>query len=402
MSENHFTKKRIIYQSSGVVRNANMMDFLLICLAVQALFIAYQVIELRNLKKANRKARGKILSVVQKNQKLIHALYLKLEGLTQSHSLPTALLGISFADETGIILDVKRVSFSSPTPAYNASIGFAEGNYHLFFRYDLPLDAEHSSFISNIGSIQLDNDLNPLEQTFYKVHTHSAFSEDPRFFQHEARNFLVYSDLAGDQNCRSIHLAAINLKDKQLDSITALYRTFGKTEKNWTPFSHQGDIHFVYDIEQHQIISLPDPKQNNLFSFPKASCNTPVWSNQWGILRGGTPAIFLNGEYLSFFHSSFEDDKGILWYVMGAYTFAAFSPFKLTRISPHPLLFKGIYDTPHRSCANPKIRSLYPSGLILRHYDGKESIVVSCGENDSGIKLITLDKTALLASMKSL
>ncbi len=63
------------------------------------------------------------------------------------------------------------------------------------------------------------------------------------------------------------------------------------------------------------------------------------------------------------FIALFEDAKGVLWYVMGAYTFKSSSPFSLTRISPHPILFEGIYETPHQPLAHPKVRVIYPVGL---------------------------------------
>ena len=85
---------------------------------------------------------------------------------------------------------------------------------------------------------------------------------------------------------------------------------------------------------------------------------------------------------------------------MGAYTFTSSSPFKITRISPYPILFKGVYDTPHQVFANSKVRSIYPAGFICEHREGKELIHVSCGENDSGMKIISMDKNALLASLK--
>jgi hypothetical protein len=123
---------------------------------------------------------------------------------------------------------------------------------------------------------------------------------------------------------------------------------------------------------------------------------------KWGIPRGGTPAILIDGEYLSFFHSSFEDEKGIIWYIMGAYTFASVPPFQMTRISPCPFLFKGIYSTPHGEIANPKIRSIYPAGLIYERRDGRDVIAVSCGENDSAIKIISMDKQALFSSLQTI
>ena len=38
---------------------------------------------------------------------------------------------------------------------------------------------------------------------------------------------------------------------------------------------------------------------------------------------------------LGFFHSWFKDEKELVWYVMGAYTFDAHFPFSLTGISKY-------------------------------------------------------------------
>jgi hypothetical protein len=86
---------------------------------------------------------------------------------------------------------------------------------------------------------------------------------------------------------------------------------------------------------------------------------------------------------------------------MGAYTFAASFPFPITRISPYPILFKNIYQAPHSSLANPKVRAIYPAGLLHEKRAGKDTISVSCGENDSCIKIVTMDKSALFASLKN-
>ncbi|OGN56345.1 MAG: hypothetical protein A3D96_05475 [Chlamydiae bacterium RIFCSPHIGHO2_12_FULL_44_59] len=373
---------------------------LLFFFAIQFFLAIYQVIKLHNLTKANRKTREKKLSILRKNERLLHTAYLSVENFTKSRSLPPSLSNLPLAEKEGIVLDVKIFHFPLFTPPYNASIGISEGRHYLFFRYDFPLFGHGFPFsISNIGSVQLDQDLNPLEKTFCKIRTNSPFSEDPRFFQHGKENYLIYSDIhSHSKDVRGLRIGALNLKEQKLDYITPLHHQFQKVEKNWTPFSHSGKIHFVYEIGRQKILSLSDPQKDSLESFPSLLFSSSSWSSRWGILRGGTPALLVEKEYLSFFHSSFEDHLGIIWYVMGAFTFEAFPPFKMTRISPYPILFKGIYDTLHQPMANPKVRSIYPAGFVLK--DERDSLLVSCGENDSGIKLVTLSKDKLLASLQ--
>jgi hypothetical protein len=102
---------------------------------------------------------------------------------------------------------------------------------------------------------------------------------------------------------------------------------------------------------------------------------------------------------LAFFHSAFEDTKGIKWYVMGAYTFEASPPFRMTRISPYPILFQNIYETEILHSAHPGVRSLYPVGFVCERREEGDVIHVSCGENDSVVKIITMAKDCLLESL---
>ncbi len=379
------------------------MEIIALFIAVQILFMVYQWISFRNLKSSIGKAQNKSLSLARKNETLLHSLYASLENRKQNRMLPFPLANIPFADEAGIILSVKKVEVPSVLAPYNASIGPMEDGYLLFFRYDTPSFGNNQiPFFSNVGCIQLDRDFEPLEKEFSKIETNSPFSEDARFFQNDGRYFLVYNDLTSPSvGQRGIRIGAIDLDKRRLEYVTALSSSSTKMEKNWTPFSHQDKIHFLYTINPQKTFVLPNP-QENLLHTPHASPLAILdWSNKWGPLRGGTPAILVDGEYLAFFHTSYEDHKGILWYIMGAYTFAASSPFKITRISPYPILFEGIYETAHQTIANPKVRSIYPAGISCEHREGRDLIHVSCGENDSAIKIISMDKDALLASLKS-
>ena len=122
----------------------------------------------------------------------------------------------------------------------------------------------------------------------------------------------------------------------------------------------------------------------------------------WGPLRGGTQAQLVDGQYLGFFHSYFIDSRKVAWYLMGAYTFEAEPPFRITGISPYPILFDGIYETEPKntSCLDKYI--IYPAGFVTEERDGKKVIQVTCGENDSAIKVVSFDQEQLLKSLKKI
>jgi hypothetical protein len=85
---------------------------------------------------------------------------------------------------------------------------------------------------------------------------------------------------------------------------------------------------------------------------------------------------------------------------MGAYTFNAAPPFNLTGISKYPILFKEIYETPFANTACIEKRVIFPSGFVLENQNGRELIQLACGENDCGIKIVTIDKENLLKSLQ--
>ena len=376
------------------------MKMIFVIFITQLLIILYLSIKFRNLKRSLCQTQYKSLSAIRKTQTLIQELHLSFEKLFEIRQLPLVIAQIPFADEKGIIRSVKTINIPAVPAPYNASIIEKGSGYLLFFRFDIPtIGKDHPPFFSSIGCINLDRDFKPTEKTFSKIKTNSNFSEDARIFQNGNRSFLVYNDLISDsKNRRGIRIASIDLDKKSLDFITSLSLPTSRAEKNWTPFSLEGEIHFLYSINPQKIFKVPNPEKNFMSSISLSTVSKLDWPDIWGTLRGGTPAKLVDGEYLAFFHSSFEDYRGIVWYIMGAYTFESSYPFRITRISPHPILFNGIYDTAHKNTANPNIRSIYPAGFIV---DG-DLIHVSCGENDSAVKIITMDKKNLLLSLKQI
>ncbi len=123
-------------------------------------------------------------------------------------------------------------------------------------------------------------------------------------------------------------------------------------EKNWVPFDYEGSLLLSYSLTPHKVF-LPVPGTNYCATF--CISDTPVpW--QWGELRGGTTALPIGDQYLAFFHSvrfmesAHSQGKTVPHYFMGAYTFQGEPPFRLTAISPEPIVapvFMQAASKPH-------------------------------------------------------
>lgn len=310
--------------------------------------------------------------------------------------------------QSDVLLGVKEIEIRNAFAPYNASIIEYEDGYLLFFRYDLVPHMYFNKIHTFIGYAKLDQDFNQTQEEFIKLDTGSEFSEDPRVIDLNGDLYLVYNDLIEkDSKRRGIHLSKVDLENNQLETKTLIDPGFQPIEKNWSPFvrtsqSKNHKIFFQYNVSHpRQLLTLDHPTSPNAFKLSQESlCMDDIpWLKAWGKPLGGTPARLVGEEYLSFFHSKFKDRDGIVWYVMGAYTFEAKSPYRVTKVSPHPILYKGIYDVEYRNTAEPKGCIIFPSGFAFSVLHGREVIHLSCGENDSATKILTFDKEFLLETL---
>jgi predicted GH43/DUF377 family glycosyl hydrolase len=321
---------------------------------------------------------------------------------------PVELRNIPYADETGVLLDVKTISIRGVTAPYNASIAENENGYSLFFRYDI-LDYKcPRPFFSYIGAVELDPQFNQTEKEFVTLDTGSDFSEDPRILKTDRGLFLLYNDMLspGETDKRIQRMASLDAKNYKANYINSLDLHFQFVEKNWTPFEHDSEIHIEYYLTPRKIMKMVDPKRGELIHLTSPThpgLDKFRWPDSvWGAPRGGTPSIKIDDQYVGFFHTSFRDASGIIWYLMGAYTFDAAPPFAIRGLSQYPILFNGIFETPPMNTANPMVRCIFPCGLVAGKKEGKEVLYVSCGENDSNVKILTFDKEALLKSLRKI
>jgi predicted GH43/DUF377 family glycosyl hydrolase len=325
--------------------------------------------------------------------------------------LPPCLTNLPLAENLGILSKVTEVNIRGVLAPYNPSLIETQDGYDLFFRYDiLNSITNHSPYTPQIGVIHLNRQFQQDGREFRNIEICGTCAEDPRVIAIGDQLYL-FCNIADSDNprFRNMHLVNIDKSSLEINYETSLDMNLRWVEKNWSPFEYidsdsQSHLFLEYQITPRKILELRNPQINSLDSLilpREISYLSLAWTSRWGEPRGGTPLKKVGEEYLGFFHSSFTHDN-LIWYVMGAYTFEAQPPFRITGISQYPILFEGIFETPHLNTATPTKRVIFPSGFVVEKQHDRELIHVSCGENDSSVKILTFDKKNLLKSMNRL
>ena len=307
--------------------------------------------------------------------------------------------------EYNIVLETKQIHVKDCPEAFNPSMIEFQDGYLLVFRY-MPNRSLH--WISYLGIVRLDQNFNPIGETqFLNTRVRNtkvpSQSEDPRLFSCKGRLFVTYNDNAevtapayGER--RDIYLAELYYDDDSFflaPSVKLYYEEFYQVQfcqKNWIPFVWNDSLLLSYTIHPHEVI------QANLNTGNCYRLYETLGSINWGfgILRGSTPALLIDGQYLAFFHSGAYTSSLASWgwnmwyYFMGAYTFSAEPPFELTQISPVPISGEGFYTT-----SGYEKRVIFPSGFVAKD----NRIYVSYGRDDREMWVATLDKEALMNSL---
>lgn len=368
--------------------------------ATLLLLVSSGFIFIKQIKQMKKKHK-QISKVVEQ----MHYMGAQSKNVLGHASIPLQLSNVVFGDDAGIVLNTQSVCIDNVT-GYNPTLVKTANGYDLFFRYDvLSPKSIVSPFFSYIGVVRLDTSFKQVEGSFKRLDLQTKYAEDPRIVEVGDQLYLFYNDTA--LKGRSMSLANIDKDSHRVNFTTRLDMNLRHVEKNWSPLEYIDEenaphLFVEYSIHPRKILHLPNPKENDLHNVlleREDAFLSLLWPGKWGEIRGGTPAKKIGDEYLGFFHSSFKDENGLLWFTMGAYTFEATPPFRLTGISKHPILFKNMFDTPATHTAPTDKRVIYPGGFVYDTTDGKERIHVACGENDCGIKLVTMDLKKLKKSL---
>lgn len=327
---------------------------------------------------------------------------------------------VNLDDRTqAFVLETQKIEIPGHPNAFNPSIVHWRGELLISFR-ELPLPDEafpcsiQSSSLSGIGlqflheDFSLDGEAHMLKLPGCLVNGKlESRAEDARLFTIDGRLYILYSDNLNEIITEGgfrmlVGELDFNGKNFFLKSLELINNFPGQSpklrEKNWVPFDYKGAMMLAYHIKPH-IIFYPNLDGSGSAEDFATTASNVNW--KWGELRGGTPALRMGNQYLSFFHSCIETvtehSKGekILHYFMGAYTFEKHPPFQLTQISQNPIFGKKFYEGKEYVYYWKPVRVVFPCGFI---YDN-EYIWVSYGRQDHEIWIVKLDRQGLLESL---
>lgn len=300
-----------------------------------------------------------------------------------------------------LFLFTKELKFKDFPKSHNPSLIQSDLGLILTFRYCPDL---LKPWMSYTGIVILNDQLEPISQP-QLINTRPTYSltssqtEDARIFSFQGDLYLTYNDNMENMNPnglerRDIFIAPLHYIEGEfkIDKPIKLYHQkdyFSRMwQKNWTPFEWNGHLLISYSFNPHEVL-YPNLVTGECISLYKTSI-APLWL--FGEMRGGTPALLIDGEYLGFFHSSVvmescvSNKQKIHHYFMGAYTFSAEPPFNITRITPTPLLDKNFYTQ-----SEYEKRVIFPAGFIV----SGPHIYLAYGKDDQEIWITKINKKAL-------
>lgn len=247
------------------------------------------------------------------------------------------------------------------------------------------LDADMQPVVSSNVLLDLYSDLTSPETGF--KFTEGYHVEDPRLFIFNDELYLSYTD--------GYQMAQAKIDPKTLQAVESFYiekPEENRTEKNWTFFEYDRKLYSIYDINSHTIFEMQGSQWEQKYQTPHEN----FWN--YGELRGGTSPILHKGEYIAFFHSAKgELKKGVMHrqYFMGAYTFEAKPPFRITSMTPKPII-AGEYMEPSVPRLSTKIFVVFPAGVIRK----EDKFLVSFGYNDFENRIVEVSDELLRGQMR--
>lgn len=166
-------------------------------------------------------------------------------------------------------------------------------------------------------------------------------AEDPRLLIHDGAVHVFYVGVAGGTKITRTNVMYARLnRDLLVEHVFApRYTQRRPLEKNWSPFSHDGELLAVYSVAPHRIVRLSGDKVELLHETP----NPASWAG--GEMRGGAPPVRVGDEYRHFMHDRVTV-AGVPTYRTGLYCFEAKAPFRVTRSVTEPILGANTQDKP--------------------------------------------------------
>ena len=303
------------------------------------------------------------------------------------------------------VLETKQIKIPGYQDAFNPSIVRWKGELLMCFRIRDPITLSSDQ----IGLVTLDEDFNPkgsptVLQRNREFLLRPSRAQDPRLIIINENLFVVYSNIIelNGQPVRRMFSGQIQFNNSGFiveAPEPLLYFTDenpNRPEKNWVPFEYDKIMLMAYSIQPHRVL-LPWPSVGYCETVGDTLGNFK-WN--WGTIRGGTPALKVDNNYLAFFHSlkgivSVQSNEVMMThYFIGAYTFDPEPPFAVNAVSPHPIVGNSFYQGPMYKTWKP-LRVVFPGGYVF----DENFIWIVYGRQDHESWVVKLDKNKLLESL---
>lgn len=239
-------------------------------------------------------------------------------------------------------------------------------------------------------------------------HVFNRLQEDPRLLsRHDGSLTIVYtakeSLFKPPKQCYC-HLT-LDSKNQVIVSDSVLLDNHGldPNQKNWIPFEYNKELYFIQTVNPLHILRHTTTDTNRVGQLTTVY-HSPTelhlpWMNEYGVhIRGGTPAVLVNGYYLAFFHTvaQLQRRNTLRTYFMGAIAFCPTPPFSIRAVSTHPILQEKFYNGPW---VEPR-RTDYVMFAIGLFKEDSEHILISFGHQDKHAYLARFSIPELYESME--
>lgn len=145
-----------------------------------------------------------------------------------------------------------------------------------------------------------------------------------------------------------------------------------RMQKNWIGWGFEGRLILTYSGSPHINIEVNE-KSEVVKEYRSEQDLSSVW--KFGEVRGGTPPVFHDGLFYSFFHSSLPWQNDRRQYYCGVYAYEPHPPFKIVKITPEPILAGSRYD----AWFPTKPLVVFPGGALM---EKNEDWLIVYGIND--------------------
>lgn len=175
-------------------------------------------------------------------------------------------------------------------------------------------------------------------------------------------------------------------------------------QKNWIQFIYKNDIYLISNISTMSVVKITDSiLPNKMFDMSIQiidkfqngfNCyNNIEWNNNYGTMRGGSPALKIGNEYLAFFHSNNDRNHscGSRNYFMGAFMFSAKPPFKLISVSKYPISFKNNKNIDNLVVTDQRVATvIFPMSYFLQDKNGNniDNLTYKFKDYDDGTMVV--------------